>query len=245
MFLKENERLDILHNGNKIIQDPEKFCFGIDAVLLADMVDEKKNAKGLDLCTGNGIVPLLLEKKIPDAIISGIEIQSECAQMAQRSVELNGIQDKINIVEGDLKSASKIFEKNSFDFITCNPPYMINEHGKQNPNDYKAIARHEVLCNLDDILRESKLLLKTKASFYMIHRPFRLSEIFCTMVKYDIEPKVIQFVHPFEGTEPNLVLIKGVKNAASRLTVKKPLIVRNADGSYTEDIVKIYENQSL
>lgn len=245
MDLQENERLDQLHNGNQIIQDPKKFCFGIDAVLLADMVDERKSRKGLDFCTGNGIIPLLVEKNLPDAVISGIEIQSECAMMAKRSVELNQLQNKINIIEGDLKSASSIFEKNSFDFITCNPPYMINEHGKQNPNDYKAIARHEVLCNLEDIMREAKLLLKTKASFYMIHRPFRLAEIFSVMIKYNIEPKIMQLVYPFEGTEPNLVLIKGVKNASSRLTVKKPLIVRNADGTYTEDVLEIYKKQSL
>ena len=160
--------------------------------------------------------------------------------MADRSVQLNHLESKIKIVTGDIKDASKIFGASSFDVITTNPPYMIGQHGLQNTDDAKTIARHEVLCTLDDILRESAKLLPPKGRFYMVHRPFRLSEIMCKMTAYGIEPKRMKLVHPYIDREPNMVLIEGLRGGKPRLKVEKPLIVYKEEGKYTDEIYEIY-----
>lgn len=239
--LHENERLDELHrNGYKIIQDKGRFCFGMDAVLLSGFARVKQGEKVLDLGTGTGIIPILLEAKTDGEHFTGLEIQPESADMASRSVAYNDLQDKIDIVVGDIKDASQRFGASSFDVITTNPPYMIGQHGIKNGQDAKAIARHEILCDLDDILRESAKMLKPSGRFYMVHRPFRLAEIFSKMIEYRIEPKRMQLVYPFVDKEPNIVLIEGLRGGKSRITVEKPLIVYKQPGVYTDEIYDIY-----
>lgn len=239
--LHENERLDELHrNGYKIIQDKGRFCFGMDAVLLSGFARVKQGEKVLDLGTGTGIIPILLEAKTDGEHFTGLEIQPESADMASRSVAYNDLQDKIDIVVGDIKDASQRFGASSFDVITTNPPYMIGQHGIKNDQDAKAIARHEILCDLDDILRESAKMLKPSGRFYMVHRPFRLAEIFSKMIEYRIEPKRMQLVYPFVDKEPNMVLIEGLRGGKSRITVEKPLIVNKQPGVYTDEIYDIY-----
>ncbi len=239
--LCENERLDELHrNGYKIIQDKGRFCFGMDAVLLSGFARVKQGEKVLDLGTGTGIIPILLEAKTDGEHFTGLEIQPESADMASRSVAYNDLQDKIDIVVGDIKDASQRFGASSFDVITTNPPYMIGQHGIKNDQDAKAIARHEILCDLDDILRESAKMLKPSGRFYMVHRPFRLAEIFSKMIEYRIEPKRMQLVYPFVDKEPNMVLIEGLRGGKSRITVEKPLIVYKQPGVYTDEIYDIY-----
>ncbi len=236
-----HERVDDLQrNHYRIIQDPGRFCFGMDAVLLSGFASVKPGEHVLDLGTGTGIIPILLEAKTKGEHFIGLEIQPESADMAERSVKLNGLTERINIVTGDIKEASSIFGASSFEVVTTNPPYMIGQHGISNPKDAKAIARHEILCDLDDILRESARLLKPQGRFYMVHRPFRLAEIFSKMIEYHIEPKRMKLVYPFVDKEPNMVLIEGLRGGRSRLTVEKPLIVYKEPGVYTDEIYDIY-----
>lgn len=239
--LKENERLDELQrNGYQIIQNPEKFCFGMDAVLLSGFAKVKPGGTVLDLGTGTGIIPILMEAKTPASHLTGLEIQEESADMARRSVALNGLSDKITIVTGDVKEADSLFKSASFDVITSNPPYMIGEHGLRNPDEPKAIARHEVLCTLEDVVSQAAKLLKPGGHFFMVHRPFRLAEIICTMTEYKLEPKRMQLVYPFVNKEPNMVLIEGVRGGKSRMTVEKPLIIYEKPGVYMPEIYDIY-----
>ena len=240
-LLKDGERLDDLQcKGYHIIQDPARFCFGMDAVLLSGFAKAKRGEKVLDLGTGTGIIPILMAAKTEGESFTALEIQEESADMARRSVTYNHLDEKVNIVTGDIKDASKIFGASSFDVITTNPPYMIGTHGENSPSEAKAIARHEVLCNLDDILRESARLLKPKGRFYMVHRPFRLAEIMSKMVEYKIEPKRMRLVYPYIDKEPNMVLIEGLRGGKSRMTVEPPLIVYKEAGVYTEEIYELY-----
>lgn len=239
--LKQGERLDELQKNNyKIIQNPEKFCFGMDAVLLSGFARVKAGARVLDLGTGTGIIPILLEAKTEAAHLTGLEIQPESADMARRSVALNGLEKKIDIVRGDIKEADKIFEAASFDVITCNPPYMIGHHGLQNIQDSKAIARHEILCTLEDVIRVSGKLLRPGGNLFLVHRPFRLSEIIVTLTKYRIEPKRMQMVYPYADKEPNMVLLEANRGGNPRMKVEKPLIVYKEQNVYTEEIYDIY-----
>lgn len=239
--LRDGERIDELQrNGYVIIQHPKRFCFGMDAVLLSGFAHVKAGEHVLDLGTGTGIIPILLEAKTEGKHFTGLEIQPESADMARRSVELNHLESKIDIITGDIKDASRRFGASSFDVITTNPPYMIGKHGLQNEQNAKTIARHEVLCTLEDILRESAKLLLPKGRFYMVHRPFRLSEIMCMMTKYGIEPKRMKLVYPYVDREPNMVLIEGLHGGRPRLTVEKPLIVYQENGKYTNEIYDIY-----
>ena len=239
--LKENERIDDLQrNGYKIIQNPKKFCFGMDAVLLSGFVKVKPGSHVLDLGTGTGIIPILLEAKTQADHISALEIQEESADMARRSVALNNLEHKIAIITGDIKEADKIFDAASFDMITCNPPYMIGQHGLTNPDAPKAIARHEILCTLEDVVRSAAKLLKTGGSFCMVHRPFRLVEIITVMTKYRLEPKRMQLVYPYIDHEPNMVLIEGCRGGKSRIKVEKPLIVFQKPNVYTDEINDVY-----
>lgn len=225
-LIKPGERLDDLQlDGLKLIQDPGKFCFGVDAVFLSDFARVKPGETVLDMGTGNGVIPILLAAKTRGEKFTGLEIQAETAEMARRSVRLNQLEDRIEIVTGDIKEAAAIFKPAFFDVITTNPPYMLSEHGLKNPDDARAIARHEVLCSLDDILRESMRLLQDKGRFYMIHRPFRLTEIMIKMNHYKIEPKRIQFIYPHIDREPAMVLIEGVRGAKSRVTVEPPIVI--------------------
>ena len=239
--LKDGERLDELNrNGYQIIQDPNRFCFGMDAVLLSGFAQVKKGDTVLDLGTGTGIIPILLEAKTKGQHFTGLEIQPDSADMARRSVAFNHLEEKIDIIDGDIKDASTIFGASSFDVVTTNPPYMIGQHGLTNPDEAKAIARHEVLCTLEDVVRESAKILKPGGHFFMVHRPFRLSEICCCMTKYGIEPKRMQLVYPFVDKEPNMVLIEGIRGGKPRMTVEKPLIVYKEPGVYMDEIYDIY-----
>lgn len=235
------EIVDTLKNGYKIIQDSDRFKFGIDAVLLSHFAFEKiRNSENvIDLGTGNGIIPLLLTKSRAKSL-TGLEIQAENVDLAQRSVALNNLSDKIQIIHGDIKSVSENFAKHSFDVVVTNPPYMINEHGKQNPSDAKSIARHEILCNLEDIISAADYLLKPCGKFFMIHKPFRIPEIFNALINHKIEPKEMQLISPFLGKEPNLVLIEARKNGNPRLKIHENLIVYDKPGIYTESINQIY-----
>ena len=239
--LLPGERIDELQrNGYRIIQNPERFCFGMDAVLLSGFARAKKQECCLDLGCGNGIIPILMEAKTEGKHFTGLEIQPESADMAKRSVALNGLQDRIDIVEGDIKDASKIFGASSFHVVTTNPPYMTAQHGLTNVYEAKTIARHEVLCNLEDIIRESARLLMPGGRFYMVHRPFRLAEIISLMVQYRMEPKRMRLVYPYVDREPNMVLIEAVRGGRPRMTVEKPLIVYEKPGVYTGEITDIY-----
>lgn len=239
--LLENERLDELHrNGYYIIQNPKKFCFGMDAVLLSGFARVKKQETALDLGTGTDIIPILLEAKTQGLHFTGLEIQPESADMARRSVAYNHLEDKINIEIGDIKDASRIFGASSFHVVTTNPPYMTGQHGLTNPNEAKAIARHEILCCLEDVIRESARILKPQGRFYMVHRPFRLTEIMVLMHQYGLEPKRMQLVYPFKDKEPNMVLLEGLRGGNPRITIEKPLIVYRKPGVYTDEIYDIY-----
>lgn len=241
VMLLPGERLDDLQrNGYKIIQNPEKFCFGMDAVLLSGFAKVKPGEKVIDLGTGTGIIPILLEAKSKGEHFFGLEIQPESADMATRSVAYNGLQDKISIVTGDLKDAAKTFGASSFDVVTSNPPYMTKDHGLVNSGDAKTIARHEIYCNLEDLVTNTAKLLKPGGRCYFVHRPFRLVEILSLMSQYGIEPKRMQLVYPYVDKEPNMVLIEGLRGGKSRLTVEKPLIVYKEQGVYTEEIYDLY-----
>lgn len=234
--MNELTQTDTLLNGYKILQNPKGFMFGIDAILLANFaICELKNEENiLDLCTGNGIIPLLLAGSRKVKKITGVEIQKEAAMLAQESVKLNELENKISIINTDLrtivnnKHGEHIFNKHSFSCITCNPPYMIAGHGKNNPSDAKAIARHEIFCTLEDVINTAEQLLATHGKFFIIHRPFRLSEIFSIMEKCNLVPKRLQLIQPQEGKEANLVLIEARKNANTGLKVEKVLNVYEA-----------------
>ncbi len=239
--LLEGERLDELQrNGYSIIQNPRKFCFGMDAVLLSGFARVKEGERVMDLGTGTGIIPILLEAKTEGEHFTGLEIQAESVDMARRSVRYNRLEDKISIEMGDIKDASAQFGASSFHVVTTNPPYMTEHHGLSNPNDAKAIARHEILCSLEDVIRESARLLKPQGRFYMVHRPFRLAEIFILMHQYGIEPKRMKLVHPYVDREPNMVLLEGLRGGRPRITVEKPLIVYQEPGVYADEIYDIY-----
>lgn len=235
-------KTDTLKNGYKILQDSERFQFGIDAVLLADYASKslKEKESVIDLGTGTGIIPLLMVNKCKTTSFTGLEVQKESADMAVRSVAMNELEGRIQIVHGDLKEAGSLFPRHSFNVVTCNPPYMIDAHGRNNEQDALTIARHEVLCTLEDVVTAADYLLASHGSFFMIHRPFRLPEIFSSLEKHKMEMKRMRLIYPFADKEPNMVLIEARKNAKRRLTIEPPLIVRNDDGEYTVEVQDIY-----
>lgn len=240
-YVKEGERLDELHrNGYFLIQNPKKFCFGMDAVLLSGFAKVKKGEKVLDMGTGTGVIPILLEGKTEGSHFTGLEIQTDMAEMASRSVALNGLSEKVSIVAGDIKEASALFGRASFDVVTCNPPYMNENHGLKNPEEPKAIARHEILCNFEDIAREAAAVLRPGGRFYMIHRPHRLTELFDTLQKYKLEPKRMKMVHPYISEEANMVLIEAFQGGRPQMRVEAPLVVYRSPGHYTNEIYEIY-----
>ena len=240
--LKENERIDDLEfKGLKIIQNEKGFCFGMDSVLLSDFAKNiKKNSTVLDLGTGTGIIPILLCGKTNLKKVVGIEIQQDVANMAKRSSQLNNLQDRFEVINSNIMDLNNIYAKQSFDVIVTNPPYKKESTGIINENRAKLISRHEITANLEDFISISKDLLKDKGEFYMVHRPERLVDILSLMRKYKIEPKILKFVSPNKNKEPNLILIKGIKNANSFLKVEKTLYVYNEDEKYTNEILKIY-----
>ena len=240
-YLHPGERLDDLQrNGYKIIQNPEKFCFGIDAVLLSHFAEIKKGSHVLDMGTGTGILPILLSAKTEAGFFEALEIQEESSDMARRSVAYNHLEDRIRITTGNIAEASSIYGYHSFDAVVINPPYMNDKHGLKNPEIPKAIARHEVLCTLEDVIRESARVLKPKKSLFMVHRPFRLAEIFKLMMKHRLEPKRMRFVHPYIDKEPNIVLIESVLDGNPMIKIEPPIIVYQSPNKYTEELLDIY-----
>lgn len=241
MEIKDYERVDDLHrNGYRIIQDPKRFCFGIDAVILSGFAEVKKGERAMDLCTGTGVIPILLEAKSEGSHFTGLEIQKESAEMAARSVKLNGLCDRITIDEGDVKNTEALYRTSSFDVVTVNPPYMNDGGGLKNDFSPKTIARHEVLCSLEDVVSAAARLLVPQGRLYMVHRPHRLTDIFITLRGHRLEPKRIRFVHSYADREPVMVLIEAVSNGKPMVKVMPPLIIYGDGGKYTDEIMKIY-----
>jgi len=212
----------------------------MDAVLLSGFARVKTGERVLDLGTGTGIIPILLRGKTEGRDFTGLEIQEESADMARRSVAYNHLEESVSIVTGDIKEAAALFGAASFDAVTCNPPYMTGNHGLVNPKQSKAIARHEILCTLEDVVGQTAKVLRPGGRFYLVHRPFRLAEILTLLVRYKLEPKRMRLVYPFVDKEPNMVLIEALSGAKSRITVEKPLIVYKEQGVYTDEIYDIY-----
>ncbi|MBQ6992753.1 MAG: tRNA1(Val) (adenine(37)-N6)-methyltransferase [Clostridia bacterium] len=242
ILLNENERIDDLELNNlKIIQNKNYFCFGMDSVILSDFAKNiKNNSNVIDLGTGTGILGILLSAKTNIKQITGIEIQKEVFELAKRNIKLNNLENKFNIINEDINNLKKILKNNSYDVVITNPPYKKINSGKISENEINLISRHEVKCNLENVIEHASFLLKDKGEFYMVHRPERLPEIITNLKKYKIEPKIIKFVYPNKNKNANLILIKAIKNARSFLVVEEPIIVYNENGTYTDEILKIY-----
>lgn len=240
--LKDNERIDDLQLNNlKIIQNKDGFCFGIDSVLLSDFAKEiPSNSKVLDLGTGTGILGILLCGKTKLSKIYGIDIQEDVCNMASRSIKLNNLEDKFEIINKNIKDLKDIFEENTFNAIVSNPPYKNDNSGLKNESETKLISRHEITASLEDFIRTSSYLLKNNSSLYMVHRPERLSDLFYLLRKYNLEPKKLRLIQSYFDSKPKLILVKATKNAKSFLNIEEPLIIYNRDGSYTDEILKIY-----
>ena len=241
-LVRLNERVDDLErNGYQLIQNPEVFCFGIDAILLAHFAKvSHAKQKILDIGTGTGVIPIVMHAIYGKGHFTGIDIQEEMIEMASRSVCLNEIQEDVMMKVMDIKEYKAYFSSGSFDMITCNPPYMKGHAGLKNEHPSKTIARHEVACTLEDIIEGAGYMLKYGGKLCMIHRPHRLVDIFMAMRQNKIEPKVMRMVYPKAGKAPTMVLVEGVKHGKPELRVQPPLFVYNEDGTYTDDINEIY-----
>ncbi len=245
-FIYPNERVDDLQlDGLKIIQNPQWFCFGTDAVLLADYAKDsiKKGARVLDLCSGNGIIPILLSAKSYAAKIYGVEIQKPVVEMANRSIKLNNLEDKIEMICDDLKTSENHFGRSFFNNIVCNPPYKEAGGGLINKNDPVTLARHEILCSLEDIIRVSSILLEPYGKLCMIHRPERLADILCLMRQYRIEPKRLRFVHPMPDKTATMILVEGAYCGKPKLFLDPPLYIYNKPNEYTDELLHIYNRK--
>lgn len=232
---------DLQYKGLKIVQDSDGFCFGVDAVLLANMAKKARSSKTIDLCSGNGIVALLLSGKTDTPKIYALELQKEAASLAKESVELNGLCGRMEVICDDLKNAASIFERGSFDVVTCNPPYVKNTCAITNDNDALKLARHEIACTLEDVIKAAAYLLKPGGKLFMVHRPERLCDIFCAMREHKIEPKFMQMVHPCASKKPNIVLVEGAYMGGRELKMLEPIYVYDENGNYTKQIDEIYE----
>ena len=240
-YLMEDETIDDLQlKGLKLIQKKDGFKFGIDAVLLSDFANVKSKHEVIDLCTGTGIIPFLIYGKYNPQNICGLEIQEEMVGMAKRSVKLNSLEGRVSFYNEDLKNVEYLKRFKKFDVVTVNPPYKLNNSGIINPNDKLAIARHEILCNLEDVIYASRILLKDNGRLFMIHRPERLADIFTIMRKYKIEPKRVKMIHPKIGKAPNIVLVEGQRDGGAYLKWEPPLYVYDENGKYTKEIDSIY-----
>lgn len=239
--LKEGERIDdLMRNGYKIIQSKNGFRFGMDAVLLSGFVCAEESGRIIDLGTGTGIIPLLLRAKTKSKDITGLEIQSDSCDMAKRSVALNGLENDIHIIQGDIRQAAEIFGKGTFDAVVSNPPYIKSGGGLKNPDEAKAIARHEIKCTFGDIAGQARLLLKNGGRFWLVHRPERLAEIIDVLRENHLEPKRLKLVHSFAEGEAVLFLLEAVSGAGSALKIEKPLIIYKEKGVYTDEIYEVY-----
>lgn len=240
--LKKNERIDDLEFKElKIIQNKDGFCFGIDSILISDFAKNiKKGAEVIDLGTGTGIISILLCKKTNLQSIIGVEIQKQVAEMANRSIKLNNLENKFNVINENIMNLKNIFKKQSFDVVVTNPPYKQKDSGIINENETKMISRHEISATLEEFIQTASFLLKDRGEFYMVHKPERLVDVLSLMRKNKIEPKILKMVYSNINKEPILILIKGIKNAKAFLKIEKNLYIYNEKGNYTEDILKIY-----
>lgn len=232
---------DLQYKGLKIVQDSDGFCFGIDAVLLANMAKKARASKTIDLCSGNGIVALLLSGKTDTEKIYALELQREAASLAMQSVELNGLDGRVEVICDDLRNVQNIFSRGEFDVVTCNPPYVKNTCAITNDNDALKLARHEIACTLEDVIKAASYLLKPGGKLFLVHRPERLCDIFCVMREHKIEPKYMQMVHPCASKKPNIVLVEGAYMGGRELKMLEPLYVYDENGNYTKQIDEIYE----
>ena len=240
-YINEDETIDDLQlKGLNLIQKKDGFKFGIDAVLLSDFACIKNRHRVIDLCTGTGVIPLLIYGKYEPQSVYGLEIQEDMIEMAKRSAQLNSLEEKVFFLNEDLKNIECLKKLEKFDVVTVNPPYKLNNAGIINPNDKLAIARHEILCNLEDVISASRVLLKDNGRLFMIHRPERLADIFTLMRKYKIEPKRVKMIHPKIGKAPNIVLVEGQRDGGTYLKWEAPLYVYDDDGKYTKEINSIY-----
>lgn len=217
--------LDDLQNGYYIYQFKDGFRFGVDAVLLSNFADIKPREKVIDLGTGTGIIPILLHAKGKGGDFTGIDIQEDAVWISRKSVEYNNLSDRIHIENVDLKEAVNFFGQDTFDVAVSNPPYMVGNDGKHSENMARAISRHEICCNLDDVCKAASRVVKTNGKFFMIHRPGRLAEIFVTLSKYHFEPKRMQLVYPYIDKEPTMVMIESLKCGKPGITIEKPLVM--------------------
>jgi len=245
MLIKENEVLNDLlgYEGLKIIQEPGRFNFSLDSTLLAHFVKiNKYSNRFIDLCTGNAPIPLMLTLRT-DAPIDAVELQADSADQARRSVEINNLTEQIKIYQGDLIGIHERLGTDLYDVLTCNPPYFkVGPESNLNKNDVLTVARHEVACNLEDIVKEANLLLRSGGHLAMVHRPDRLIEIVETLKKYRFEPKRLRFIYPRLGKESNGVLIEAVLDGkAGGLRLGAPLIVYEGESTnYTQEILGIF-----
>ena len=238
---KQELRLDELwRKGYRILQDPDAFCFGVDAVLLADFATVGKTERVLDLGTGNGILPLLLDARDKGGEITGLELQEEAAGLAAENFALNGAQERLKVCHGDLKNAAALFGRASFDVVVTNPPYHELGRGMVNPENAKSLARHEISCTLEDVLQTAATVLKLHGRFYMVHRPKRLTEILAGMERVGIAPRTLRFVHSHSGDQASLLLVSGMRGGGKELRVAPPLILYGEDGQYTPEVYEIY-----
>ncbi len=226
--------------GYRILQDPDAFCFGVDAVLLADFAKANRTERVLDLGTGNGVIPLLLDAREKGREIVGLELQEEAAELARKNFALNGAEDRLSVICGDLKAASQLLGKACFDVVVTNPPYHEAGRGAINPDGAKMLARHEIACTLEDVLREAAAALKLHGRFYMVHRPKRLTEILSGMEKAGIAPRTLRFVHSHAGDQASLLLVSGMRGGGKELRVLPPLILYGDEGKYTAEVYEIY-----
>ncbi len=241
MELFENERIDELHRkGYQIIQNTKMFCFGIDAVILSAFADVRAKDQVLDMGSGNGIIPLMIHAKYEPSNIIGLEIQEANVRMARRSILLNNLESDIQMMHGDIKEAAGLLPLSSFDVVTCNPPYMDSGSGLHNELSAKTIARHEVLCSLEDVITSASRLTRVGGRFYLVHRPHRLVQIISLLRQYNMEPKRLRMVHPTTDAEATMVLIESVRGGKPFLKVEKPLIVYEEGTQYTEEVRKLY-----
>ena len=231
---------DLQLKGLKLIQKQQGFRFGVDAVLLSHFANIKNKHRVIDLCTGTGIVPFLAYGKYEPKEVIGIEIQEDMVEMANRSSLLNNTTDIVKFVHGDLKDKQLLDSLGKFDVLTVNPPYKLNNAGIVNPNDKLAIARHEVMCTLEDVIIAARRLLKDNGRMFIVHRPERLADIFCLMRKYKIEPKRVRMVQPNTKKAANIVLVEGQRDGGAFLKWEETLYVYDDDGNYSEEINRIY-----
>ncbi len=249
--LNVNERIDDLNlDGLELIQNTEYFCFGTDSVLLANFVVSNSSNNIIDFCSGSGVISLIISKKKKCNKVFSVELQKEMYDLLKRNIEYNDLREKIIPVNSDIKDIKKIrqelinnIKNGTVDIVVCNPPYKKKGTGITNSEDVKYVARHEVMCNLEDVFKSACELLNTKGKLYLVHKPERLVDLMEVARKYRLEAKRIRFVQPNVNLKPSIVLIEYVKDGNNEVIVEKPLIEYNEDGSYTEEFLNIYKEE--